>query len=239
MTVAKHPEKFTTLRVPGPARKRLATPELPQTQGAFRMALIPTDWGTAGILWQESPRRESSFSHAPANGLLSRILTPGFPPAELRRRLVPPGHPAATEVFLPSPSRCRADLLPSWMGALVELLQATFSDTVHVANFAPRGENWAAWEPCLDFSQMTDFQRRVLAIVGRIPRGMTRTYGEVAKLAGNPNAARAVGMVMRTNPWPILIPCHRVVGAAGQMTGFSAPGGIETKRRLLGREQAK
>ena len=81
MTVAKHPEKFTTLRVPGPARKRLATPELPQTQGAFRMALIPTDWGTAGILWQESPRRESSFSHAPANGLLSRILTPGFPPA--------------------------------------------------------------------------------------------------------------------------------------------------------------
>jgi len=74
-----------------------------------------------------------------------------------------------------------------------------------------------------------------------IPAGKTRTYGEIAALCGKPGAAQWVGQVLGSNPWPPLVPCHRVIGANGKMTGFSAPGGVDSKRRLLdmelGREQ--
>jgi len=80
---------------------------------------------------------------------------------------------------------------------------------------------------------LTEFQQKVVEIVQAIPAGETLTYGQVAELAGSPGAARAVGQVMANNPVPLVIPCHRVVGSAGGLGGFSAPGGIETKRRLL------
>lgn len=76
-----------------------------------------------------------------------------------------------------------------------------------------------------------------------IPAGKTRTYGEIAALCGKPGAAQWVGQVLGSNPWPPLVPCHRVIGANGKMTGFSAPGGVDSKRRLLdmelGREQGE
>lgn len=84
---------------------------------------------------------------------------------------------------------------------------------------------------------LTEFQQRVVDIVRAIPRGETLTYGQVAELAGSPGAARAVGSVMAKNPVPIVIPCHRVVGSSGCLGGFSAPGGVETKRKLLEAEQ--
>lgn len=84
---------------------------------------------------------------------------------------------------------------------------------------------------------LTEFQQRVVDIVRAIPRGETLTYGQVAELAGSPGAARAVGSVMASNPVPIVIPCHRVVGSSGCLGGFSAPGGVETKRKLLEAEQ--
>ncbi len=84
---------------------------------------------------------------------------------------------------------------------------------------------------------LTEFQQRVVDIVRAIPSGETLTYGQVAELAGSPGAARAVGSVMAKNPVPILIPCHRVVGSSGCLGGFSAPGGVETKRKLLEAEQ--
>lgn len=84
---------------------------------------------------------------------------------------------------------------------------------------------------------LTEFQQRVVDVVRAIPPGESLTYGQVAELAGAPGAARAVGRVMSTNPVPIVIPCHRVVGASGGLGGFSAPGGVETKRRLLEAEQ--
>lgn len=83
----------------------------------------------------------------------------------------------------------------------------------------------------------TEFQRRVIQVCRKIPRGATATYGEVAKKAGSPGAARAVGRVMATNRIPLAIPCHRVVGTQG-LHGFSAPGGLATKRRLLELEGA-
>ena len=79
----------------------------------------------------------------------------------------------------------------------------------------------------------TPFARRVLAACRRIPYGQTLSYAELAAAAGSPGAARAVGSVMAQNRLPLLIPCHRVVGSRGKLGGFSAPGGLETKVRLL------
>jgi methylated-DNA-[protein]-cysteine S-methyltransferase len=67
----------------------------------------------------------------------------------------------------------------------------------------------------------------------RVPRGSTVTYGELAARAGAPGAAQAVGGAMARNPWVIVVPCHRVLAAGGALGGFSAPGGVRTKRKLL------
>lgn len=77
------------------------------------------------------------------------------------------------------------------------------------------------------------FARRVHEVVRAIPPGQTLTYGEVAARAGEPGAAQAVGRAMGSNPVPIIVPCHRVVGAGGRPVGFSAPGGVATKQRIL------
>lgn len=88
----------------------------------------------------------------------------------------------------------------------------------------------------LEEEGVPDFHRRVYAIVRAIPPGRTLTYGEVAARAGEPGAAQAVGQAMGRNPYPILMPCHRVVAAGGRPGGFTAPGGLDTKARLLERE---
>lgn len=77
------------------------------------------------------------------------------------------------------------------------------------------------------------FERAVYAVTRSIPPGATLTYGEVARRVGQPGAARAVGRALGANPTPIVIPCHRVVGAGARLVGFSAAGGTATKRRLL------
>jgi len=86
----------------------------------------------------------------------------------------------------------------------------------------------------LDMSGATDFQRRVWEATRRIPRGQTLTYGQVARQVGSPRAARAVGQAMARNPWPVIVPCHRVVGHDGRLTGFG--GGLDMKRRMLDME---
>ena len=84
----------------------------------------------------------------------------------------------------------------------------------------------------------TRFARRVVAELRRVPRGETVSYQQLAARAGSVGAARAVGGVMRTNRVPLLVPCHRVVGAGGRLGGFSAPTGIDLKKRLLALEAA-
>jgi O-6-methylguanine DNA methyltransferase len=88
----------------------------------------------------------------------------------------------------------------------------------------------------LDLSGATDFQWRVWEVTRRIPRGETMTYGEIAREVGSPGAARAVGQAMARNPWPVVVPCHRVVGHDGRLTGFG--GGLAMKRRMLEMEGA-
>lgn len=85
----------------------------------------------------------------------------------------------------------------------------------------------------VDMSDRTSFQRKVLEACRAIPRGETRTYGQLAKAAGRPGAARAVGSVMASNRTPLIIPCHRVVLASGGVGHFSAPRGEAMRRRLL------
>jgi len=83
----------------------------------------------------------------------------------------------------------------------------------------------------LDLGRVTPFQRSVLLACVRIPFGEVVTYAELAGKVGKPGAARAVGTIMATNPIPIVIPCHRVVGSDLKLHGFG--GGLEMKRKLL------
>lgn len=85
----------------------------------------------------------------------------------------------------------------------------------------------------VDWTSCTAFQKGVLEAVCNIPRGETRTYGEIAAAVANPRASRAVGGALAGNQIPIVIPCHRVVGVNGRLTGYTGSGGTETKRFLL------
>lgn len=84
---------------------------------------------------------------------------------------------------------------------------------------------WLAWEKC------TDFQSRVLRAEYGIPRGWVSTYGRIARKLGIPRGARAVGNALATNPFPLLVPCHRAVRSSGALGGYQ--GGLEMKRSLL------
>ncbi len=85
----------------------------------------------------------------------------------------------------------------------------------------------------LDRSQIDPFANRVYDVLLGVPFGETTTYGEIANTLGDKNQSRAVGAALGANPFPIIIPCHRVIGANGRLGGFSAPGGSGAKRRLL------
>ena len=85
----------------------------------------------------------------------------------------------------------------------------------------------------LDLEAAPDFHRKVYEVARAIPPGQTLTYGEIAKRLGVPHESREVGQALGRNPVAIIVPCHRVLGADGKMGGFSANGGVATKRRML------
>lgn len=88
----------------------------------------------------------------------------------------------------------------------------------------------------IDVAPLTPFARRVVATCRRVAWGQTCSYGELARLSERPGAARAVGTVMARNRFPLVVPCHRVLGAGGKLGGYSAPEGLVMKRRLLAME---
>jgi len=102
-----------------------------------------------------------------------------------------------------------------------------------------RGELQDFRDVPLDLAGVADFAWQVYEAVLRIPAGETSTYGELAKAVGRPTEARAVGQALARNPIPIIIPCHRVLAAGGRFGGFSAPGALLTKSKLLAIERAK
>jgi methylated-DNA-[protein]-cysteine S-methyltransferase len=89
----------------------------------------------------------------------------------------------------------------------------------------------------LDLSWMSPFRRRVMEECAKVPRGQVATYADLARRAGKPAAYRAVGRTMATNPVPIVVPCHRIVGSSGGLHGFG--GGLDMKARLLALEGAR
>lgn len=150
--------------------------------------------------------------------------------------------------FLSTPSGLARMTLPqpARQGALDELRLEEAGDAgrddAAFSALAARLQRYFAGLPetfddvALDLSAVAPFHRRVLEMVRAIPRGAVRTYGEVAALAGSPRAARAVGAAMAANPICVIIPCHRVIGTGGRLTGFG--GGLPLKRRLLEMEGA-
>jgi methylated-DNA-[protein]-cysteine S-methyltransferase len=85
----------------------------------------------------------------------------------------------------------------------------------------------------VDLDDAPEFHRKVYEVARTIPPGRTMTYGEIAKRLGAPHESREVGQALGRNPIAIIVPCHRVLGADGKMGGFSASGGVATKRRIL------
>src|SRR5205823_3152675 len=135
--------------------------------------------------------------------------------ARLRRRF-----PEASEVPPPLPLAVQ-----SAIDGIVALLDGEPSDLSSVP---------------LDMAGVPEFHQRVYNIARTIPPGVTLSYGEIAARLGEPAwpAARDVGQALGHNPFPIVVPCHRVVAAGGKLGGFSARGGAATKRRLLALELA-
>lgn len=102
-----------------------------------------------------------------------------------------------------------------------------------------RGEKPDLLDAQLDITRVPEFNAKVYAIARAIPPGETLTYGEIALQLGDKPLAQQVGAALGKNPWPIVVPCHRVTAAGGKLGGFSARGGVETKIRLLEIEGAK
>jgi len=100
------------------------------------------------------------------------------------------------------------------------------------------GERESFRDIAIDWRPYTAFQRQVMEACREIPWGGVISYAELARRAGHAGAARAVGRCMAANRVPLVVPCHRVVGADGRLCGYSGPGGLETKQRLLELEGA-
>ena len=118
--------------------------------------------------------------------------------------------------------------------AISDAVRATIDGIVAVLDGAPLDLAFVD----LDERGIDPFRRAVYAATRTIPPGSTATYGDIARAIGQPDAARDVGAALASNPFPIVVPCHRVVGAGGKLIGFSAPGGLATKRRMLELEGA-
>lgn len=116
---------------------------------------------------------------------------------------------------------------PPWVAAIIARVQRHFD-----------GDFQDFSDVRLDFSRLTSFQKRVYTAALKVKAGETHTYGWLADKIGSPQSSRAVGAALGRNPWLLLVPCHRFVGANGKLTGFSAPGGIATKRRMIVHESA-
>ena len=116
---------------------------------------------------------------------------------------------------------------------------ATIARTIERIQAHLEGKPDGLGDIALDDRELSEFSRRVYGAARSIPPGATRTYGEIARELGDVALSREVGQALGRNPFPIIVPCHRVLAAGGKTGGFSAPGGIDTKFRMLAIERAK
>jgi len=116
---------------------------------------------------------------------------------------------------------------------------ASFQRAVDDITALLRGEHRDLLDVPLNLAGLPAFHCAVYEIARHIPPGETMTYGEIAQRLDDPGSSRAVGQALGRNPFPIVVPCHRVLAASGGLGGFSAPGGQLTKRKLLAIEGAR
>jgi methylated-DNA-[protein]-cysteine S-methyltransferase len=139
-------------------------------------------------------------------------------------------------ITLPRPDRAAAETeVMAGLGP-IEVDEAAFAAVRDQFNRYLRGES-TEFELTYDESGLSDLTRRIYERCRAIPPGQVLTYAELAAEAGRPGAARAVGRAMATNPWPIAIPCHRVVGSDGTLRGYG--GGLPMKAALLAFERGR
>jgi methylated-DNA-[protein]-cysteine S-methyltransferase len=174
------------------------------------IASVETELNWMAIAWREDTLLANMF------GYPSRRL------AELALARIPD----MPQSFCRVAADGQVDDVPQWVGSLIAKLK-----------------QYAAGEPVdfadtpLSLNHLTTFGGHVIAACRRIPWGGTSTYGELAAKCGSPGAARAVGSVMAKNRYPLIVPCHRVLAAGGELGGYSAPAGLAMKRRLLAVEK--
>jgi len=127
----------------------------------------------------------------------------------------------------------------SALESIIQLFPQSIESPGEFGDLPQRLERYAGGERIIfndtvDLDNATPFQRAVWEATYAIPYGETRSYEWIAQRVGKPGAARAVGQALKSNPFPIVVPCHRVIGKDGSLTGFSC--GLELKRRLLDME---
>ena len=133
-----------------------------------------------------------------------------------------------TRFSLPPTPHRNQEPPPSWIIGIISRVERHL--TGEMQDFADLPYSWAT---------VSNFQQKVYRAALLVKPGQTASYGQLAAASGHPSMSREVGRLLGQNPWPLLIPCHRFIGADGRMTGFSSPGGIKTKLRLLALEGAQ
>ena len=137
------------------------------------------------------------------------------------------------------PEASRRSFLRKFSDATEAPVPPRLAATVEGIRALMRGEKPDLLDAPLDIGRVPEFNARVYEIARAIPPGETLTYGEIAVKLGDRLLARDVGAALGANPWPIVVPCHRVTAAGGKLGGFSARGGVNTKVKLLAIEGAK
>lgn len=170
------------------------------------IAAFSTELNWMAIAWREDTLLANTFGY-PSRRLSEVALArvPGMP-----------------QSFCRAQAEGQVDDLPQWVASLVAKLKL----------FAA-GEKVSFEETPLSLEHLTTFGKRVISACRRVSWGETRSYGELAAQCGSPGAARAVGSVMAKNRYPLVVPCHRVLAAGGEIGGYSAAEGLVMKRRLL------
>ncbi|WP_442874844.1 methylated-DNA--[protein]-cysteine S-methyltransferase [Amycolatopsis sp. NBC_00345] len=151
------------------------------------------------------------------------------------RGLVPEAAPEAGRE--PAPEAERGSAPEAGLGSMPGVGHGGVPDVVRVAVEGIvallGGERRDLVEVGLDLSGVPEFNRRAYEVARAVSPGKTVTYGDIAHRLGMPGSAQAVGQAMGHNPFPIVVPCHRVLAAGGKDGGFSAHGGVQTKRTML------
>lgn len=182
-----------------------------------KYCVFGTNWGYFGLAGTAEELCVTQLPGPDASEIRSRLL----------RGLAGLGH-SSDSLAWQSPGDCEAKSDSGYFKVLQERIVAYFA-----------GERVAFdSEIPLNIACMSDFGRAVLSACRQVEFGHTVTYSGLAGLAGRPRASRAVGAVMAANKMPLIIPCHRVLRSDGGLGGFSAPGGVVTKARLLAHEHA-